>query len=316
MSIAFILGQKNVSYDPAGLIALYETEPDIRAAYHLAADATGIDLDALLHNRGTGEKEQRCVASVGLAAAMMGIYDVLIGRGVVPAAIGGLSLGTMASAALAGSLDRGDLLRILYRAEAADEAVPGARQQACTGAVLPVGCDYESFYGGREGYWLAGDFGMHESGAFRMLLLSGYRDALEAEAAKHPKEWFVFSEEIIAPHCPLRQHVADLVAAELKQLTLADPRLRLCSCLERGTLTTAAEVEDVLVRNVVSTVDLDNLSQEMVSHGATMGVVLGPTLPKTFEFPFPITYVDEPAHLDQVCASMAATTAGRGPGAV
>ncbi|MGA8117310.1 MAG: acyltransferase domain-containing protein [Actinocatenispora sp.] len=298
MSIAFVLGQKNVSYDPAGLIAFYETEPKVKAAYDLAAETTGMDVDKLLRNLGDDEQERRSVASVGLAAAMVGIHDVLRERGVQPSAIGGLSLGTIVSSCLAGSLGRRDLFDILYAAEQADKAVPGERTQGCAGAVLPVGCEYDSFYGGQDGIWLAGDFGMHESGAFRMLLLSGYLDSLQEAASKQPKEYFVFSEEVIAHHCPLRQHVADLVAEKLKKITLTDPELRLCSCLERRTLTAAAEVEEMLVRNVTNPVYLDHLSQEMISHGAKLGVALGPTLPKTYELPFPVVHVESPKDLD------------------
>jgi [acyl-carrier-protein] S-malonyltransferase len=308
MSVAFILGQRQTAYDPTGLIAFHETEAQVRDAYQQAAETTGIDVEHLLHNIADGEQQRRVVASVGLAAAMIGIHDVLLGRGFDPVAIGGLSLGTMVGTALAGSLDRAELYRLLLLAEMADAPDETGRAQGCAGAVLPVGSEYESFYGTQEGIWLAGDFGMHESGAFRMLLVAGYRDVLDEVASRVPKEYFLFNEEPIAPHCPLRQHVADQVAEHLKSVTLADPVTRLCSCLERGTLTTASEVADMLVRNIVSTVHLDAITQEMVSNGAKLGVVLGPTLPHTFEFPFPIVYVDAPEHISQIAST--ALTAG------
>jgi [acyl-carrier-protein] S-malonyltransferase len=241
---------------------------------------------------------------------MTGLYDLLRDRGLEPAAVGGLSLGTMVSCAIAGSIARADLFRLLVDAELGDEPSREGRIQACAGAVLPVGSDYETFYGGREGIWLAGDFGMHESGAFRMLLLSGYRDALEAAAAHVPPEYFVFTDEPMAPHCPLRAHVAERVAARLATVPLADPDVVLCSALERGVLTTAAEVADVFVRNIVSPVHLDHLTGEMVARGARMGLVLGPTLPQTFEFPFPVGYLDSPESLEQFEA-LAATVGVR-----
>ena len=300
MSVAFILGQRQTAYDPANLIRLHKAEFRLQDAYTEAAETTGIDVEHLLNNVAEGERAKRVVASVGLAAAMIGIHDVLRDRGIAPAAIGGLSLGTMVGSALAEALTRPDLYRLLALAENADEPDLTGRAQGCAGAVLPIGEKYESFYGGQEGIWLAGDFGMHESGAFRMLLLAGYRDALEEAASRVPKEYFQFNEEVIAPHCPLRQHVADAVAEYLKEVPVADPTVRLCSCIERGTLSTASEVADMLVRNMVTGVDLDAVSGEMIAAGAKIGLVLGPTLPPVFEFPFPVVYLDAPEDFEKI----------------
>lgn len=309
MSVALILGQRQTAYDPADLIRLHAEQPRLQAAYAQAATATGYDLEKILHNRGERESERRAVASVGLAAAMIGLHDVLLDRGIEPVAIGGMSLGFMVSCALAGSIDRDDLYRLLADAELGDEADPAARAQGCVGAVVPVDRDFESLYGDHgDDVWVAADFGMHESGAFRMLLLAGYRDALDAVAARVPEGYVLVSDEILAPHCPLRAHVAELLARRLETLTITDPSVRLASCLEQGLLRTSAEVIDALVRNIVAPVHLDYLTGEMVAHGARHGIVLGPTLPKVFEFPFPVDYLDSPESLDRLGAL--APTAG------
>jgi [acyl-carrier-protein] S-malonyltransferase len=300
MSVAFILGLRQTTYDPGNLIRFHAAESRVRDAYQEASEATGIAAHDLLHNTAEGERAKRVVASVGLAAGMIGIHDVLVARGVVPTAIGGMSMGAMVGTALVNALSRPDLYRLLAFADEADGPDPDGPAQGCVGAIVPIGTDYESLYGVREGVWVAADFGMHESGAFRMLLLAGYQDALN-ESTKHlPKEFLVPSEEIIAPHCPLRQKVADKVAEYLKKVDIADPTVRMVSCLGRGTLTTASEIRDMLADNITSGMSLDTVSQEMAVGGTRLGIVLGPTLPPVFEYPFPVAYVDAPEDVDQI----------------
>lgn len=300
MSIAFILGLRQATYDPSNLIRFHAAEAKVRDAYQEAAEATGLDVEHLLHNTAEGEQAKRVVASVGLAAGMIGIHDVLVGRGIVPTAIGGMSMGAMVGTTLVNALSRPDLYRLLAFADNADGPDPDGPAQGCVGAVVPIGMDYETLYGVREGVWVAADFGMHESGAFRMLLLAGYKDALEEATGHLPKELLVPSEEIIAPHCPLRKHVADQVGEYLKKIDIADPTVRMVSCLGRGILSTASEIREMLADNITTGMSLDTVSQEMAFGGTRLAVVLGPTLPPVFEYPFPVAYVDAPEHVDQL----------------
>jgi [acyl-carrier-protein] S-malonyltransferase len=299
MSLAFFLGQKNITYDPAGMVAFHETEPAVRRVYEQAAEWTGMDEESLLRNLSRDEAEQSKVTSLGLAAAMIGIADLLAEMGVQPTALGGMSLGAMVSAGLAGSLSRKDLLTLIAHVERGPSRVEGERRQGIAAVVMPLGGDEDFYYGEkREGVWFGGDFGMHVSGAFRMQLVSGYRDALDQLQSELPEGYLIMSEEAVAAHSPLMKPTQDLIAERVAGIEFADPRLTLCSPLEQGLLTTAAQVREMFVRNAVEPVYTDRLSQEMVHRGAKCIVVLGPTLPRDgFEFPVPVAYVDNPADI-------------------
>ncbi|GAA2643539.1 hypothetical protein GCM10010399_91900 [Dactylosporangium fulvum] len=304
MSVAFILGQKNLNYEPAGLIALYEQCTAVRDMYTKAAEWTGFEA-RLLVRLVEDESLRARTTSIGLAAAMLGIADVLGERGVRPAIVGGISLGAMVAAALAGAVPRRQVMELLAHTGPDDGPERPDRPEGCAAVVLPLGQTYEDFYGTRPGVWFSGDFGMHTSGAFRMLLLSGYRDALDDLAAGYPAEYFVFSEEEVAVHSPLRHRARDVVARLAATMDFTDPRVPMCSSLEPRVLHSAALVRGEFSRNVVEPVRTDHLSGQMRRMGTRLGVVLGPTLPRDgFEFPFPVVYVDAPEHLDHVVAAI------------
>ncbi|MFI5908332.1 hypothetical protein [Dactylosporangium sp. NPDC051541] len=304
MTVAFILGQKNLNYDPAGLIALHEQCPAVRDSYTGVGRWSGNDPELLVRGSEDPVVRSRTI-SLGLAAAMLGIADVLRERGVRPAVVGGISLGAMVAAALAGAVPRRQLIELLARTAEDDVPLDPARPEGCVAAVLPLGQTYEEFYGTRPGIWFGGDFGLHTSGAFRMLLLSGYRDALEELAAGYPPEYFVFSDEDVAVHCALRHRARDEVARRTAAMDFTDPAVPMCSSLEPRELHSAALVRAEFSRNVVEPVHTDHLSDRMRRLGVRLGVVLGPTLPRDgFEFPFPVVYVDAPEHLDQAVAAV------------
>ncbi|MEZ0095637.1 acyltransferase domain-containing protein [Streptacidiphilus sp. EB129] len=305
MSTAFVLGQKNLTYDPAGLVALYESYPAVRDSYAQAADWSGHQVQDLLHKR-ADDKGLSLVTSVGLTAAMLGIADVLAEQGVLPGTVGGLSLGALTAAAVAGALPRREVVRLLCDTDASDVPESPEHPEGCVAAVLPLGQSVEGFYGTRPGVWFSGDFGMHVSGAFRMVLLSGHREALDRLAAEHPPEYFVFSEEPIAVHSPLRHRARDITARLTAGIEFGDPAVPLCSSLEERTLFTGAEVRSMVARNVVEPVHTDRLAREMRRQGARLGLVLGPTLPRdAFEFPFPVVHIEAP---EDVAAAVAAVT--------
>lgn len=304
MSLAFILGQKNQTYDPSGLIGLYEQHQAVRDAYERASEWTGIDVGLLL--RTVEDETQRSrTTSVGLAAAMLGIADVLAEHDVRPAMVGGISLGAMVSGALSGAVPRQDVLALLADTDGDQRPDRDEAPEGCVAVVLPLGQTYESFYGTRPGIWFSGDFGVHTSGAFRMLLLSGYRAALDELATGYPPEYFVFSDETVAVHSPLRHRARDVIARAVAGMTFTDPIVPMCSSLEPRVLHSAELVRGEFSRNVVEPIRADHLTGQMRRLGARLGVILGPTLPRDgFEFPFPVVYVDAPDDIDHAVAAV------------
>jgi hypothetical protein len=117
VTLASIFGTDVLRYQPDGVIEFYDVYPAVRDSYEQAAEWTGLDAKALLHQQGfDGDEQLRLRAvSIALAAAQFGIHDALAEQGIRPGIVGGLSLGGMVSSCVAGQLRRRDLFRVLAR---------------------------------------------------------------------------------------------------------------------------------------------------------------------------------------------------------
>ncbi|GAA2643545.1 hypothetical protein GCM10010399_91910 [Dactylosporangium fulvum] len=310
MSLAFIFGTNLLNYDPRGVAEFHAANPVMQRVYERVGEWTGLDEDLLLRRREDDDPDPEARSrhgSVALAAAMVGIHDVLGEQGIHPGAVGGLSLGSMVSSCLAGVLPRQALFELLMRMDHVGPQDPDGRAEGVAVAFLPVDQEEELLVEPkRDGVWLAGDFGTHPTGTFRILLLSGYREALEQLAAETTVGSVQVQEaNTVAVHTPLRAPVRDSIARVTAGVALADPVLPLCSCLEPRTLTTAAEVADMFSRNAVETIRIDAMSGEMRRHKTRLGLVLGPSLPRGWiDFPFPVVHVESPADLPGVMAGI------------
>lgn len=311
MSLASIFGTNLFNYQPGGVIDFYESFPAVREIYGQAAEWTGVDVEVLLHQNGekaAGDEQLRLQAgSVALAAAQLGIHDVLAEKGIRPALVGGLSLGGMVSSCVAGVLSRRELIELLFSSQHLPASPAATRREGVASAFLPLDYDPEFYYGeSREGVYLGSDFGCDATGACRVVLLTGYRDALEKLAAEVPPGSVVVSDDgNIAVHSPLRRAARDLISDRVAAIDFADPVLPLCSCLEERTLKSAGEAREMFVRNVVEPVSTVHLTEEMRRHGTRLGLVIGPSLIKDLlQFPFPVVYVDSPQALPAAVAAI------------
>ncbi|MFI5908331.1 hypothetical protein [Dactylosporangium sp. NPDC051541] len=311
MSIAFIFGTNLLNYDPRGVAEFHTANPCMQRLYASVSEWTGVDEDLLLRRRedtGADPETRSRHGSVALAAAMIGIHDVLGQQfGIHPAAVGGLSLGSMVSSCLAGALPRRAVFELLMRMDHIGPRDPGAPAEGIAVAFLPVDDDIELLVEPkRDGVWLAGDFGTHPTGQFRILLLGGYRESLERLAAETTVGSVQLQEpNTVAVHTPLREPVRASIAPLIAEVAIKDPVLPLCSALEQRTLTTAAEVADMFSRNAVETIRIDAMSAEMRRHRTRLGLVLGPSLPRGWiDFPFPVVHIESPADLPAVTAGI------------
>lgn len=314
MSLAFIFGTNLLNYDPRGVMEFHDAHPAMQKVYEKVGAWTGLDLDLLLRRREDDHDDMETRSrhgSVALAAAMVGIHDVLAAQGIHPAAVGGLSLGSMVSSSLAGALPLRQLFDLLMRMDHVGPRDPDGPAEGVAVAFLPVDQDEALLIEPkRDGVWLAGDFGTHPTGTFRILLLSGYREALERLAAETAASGGLGQVQVqeansVAVHTPLRQAVADSIAAIAGGAGLGAPVLPLCSSLEPRTLTNAIEVADMFARNAVETIRIDDMSAEMRRHKTRVGLVLGPSLPRGWiGFPFPVVHVESPADLPEVMAAI------------
>jgi malonyl CoA-acyl carrier protein transacylase len=309
VALASIFGTNLFNYEPSGVVAFYEAYPAVRESFAQASKWTGLDVEPLLYQDGTYEDESGRLqaVSVGLAAAQLGIQDVLMEKGLRPEVVGGLSLGGLVASCVAGTIERQDLMRLLMVADHAPQQDGGDRVEGIAAAYLSLDFDPDHYYGEqREGVFLSADFGCDAGGRIRIVMLSGYRDALEKLAAEEPEGVINLTEDAdLAVHSPLRENSRQLARTQLAGVRFADPGLPVCSCLEQRTLGTGDEIREMVVDNVVKPISLVHLNQGMRQHGTELGLVVGPSpVLNVLQYPFPVVFVDSPEVVPQAVAAV------------
>jgi [acyl-carrier-protein] S-malonyltransferase len=306
VALASLFGTNVFQYEPGGVIEFYEAYPAVREVFAQSAAWTGLDEQELLRQNGTyrDTTHRLQVASVGLASAQLAIQDVLIDKGLRPAVVGGLSLGGLVSSAVAGAVSRRELMEMLLRGE--HQPVEEGPEEGLASAYVLPDRDLDDYLAGHEGVYLSSDFGRDAGEQIRIVMLAGYRDALEKLAADDPGGMIsVTPGADVAVHTPLRAHNREQSRAYVDTIAFTDPVLPLCSCLEPKTLTTAAEVHDLFLDNVVEPISLVHLNTEMLRHGTQLGLVLGPSpVMNSLHYPFPTVFVDAPAAVPRAIAAI------------
>lgn len=309
MGLASIFGTNLFHYEPGGVVAFYEAFPAVRESFAQASELTGLGVEPLLYQNGTYDDETQRLGAVGagLAAAQLGIQDVLISKGLHPDAVGGLSLGGMVSSCVAGAIGRADLMRLLVEADHDSEAGGGDRPEGIAAAYLSPGFDPGHYYGEeREGVFLSADFGSDPAGRLRILMLAGYRDALEKLAAEEPDGVINITEGAdLAVHTPLRQKSWELTRKQVAGVPFADPEIAVCSGLEPRSLGTGEEIREMFADNVVKPINLVHLNEGLRRHGTELALVIGPSpVLNVLRYPFPTVFVDSPAAVPQAIAAV------------
>jgi [acyl-carrier-protein] S-malonyltransferase len=301
VKLGFIVGTNTSDYDPTCAEEFHAEHEVFRTSLAGSAEHAGTTVEALLSTVPDELREQERYGESGLrlTAVLFGIFDVLVGVGLIPEVVGGLSLGALVTSCFAGGLNRPDLFRVLEATRSApgpsDDAPPEATALAFVAPDDPTLGDG----GGRPGVYVGGDLGRPDGGDGRLVMLSGHRAALEAVAAERPEGVVtVIPTSSVAVHTPLRAPARDAVAPTIGDVAFHDPGLALCSCFERVTVTSGNGVRDLFLRNMIDRFDLPAVLEEMVRHDVGLVLVLGPTLPAgVLEFPMPVVHVDSPAHV-------------------
>ncbi|HEV2347242.1 MAG TPA: hypothetical protein VGS97_24310 [Actinocrinis sp.] len=128
-----------------------------------------------------GDRCDKVVAHVRSAALAVAVRDVLVESGIHPQAIGGVSLGGMAAACIAGALDREALFRLLGHLDQTPEALAGSPPQAAALAHVPrLTEDTNHCYAAdRQDVYFTCDIGPIIDGSAQVIMLTGSREALE-----------------------------------------------------------------------------------------------------------------------------------------
>ncbi|MFK0266405.1 ACP S-malonyltransferase [Streptomyces angustmyceticus] len=304
--LAFLCGTDLDTFDPSGPAAFYDSSPVLRHRYRQVADWTGVTPGRLLgrDRARAGARERALLGRLAPATAMLGIHDVLAVHRIRPGVLGGLGVGAMVASCLAGALPRDALIRTLADGGSPDEP---DRAGAVALAFLPAGHDPEWYRGAlHAGVRYCGSLGEDTSGTYRVVLLTGYADALGRLATEAPKGAVRIGESPgVTVHGPLGRAAHRRMRRLVTGLPFTAPVLPLCSALEAKTLRTADDVGELFLRNVVQPADLGSLTAEMHAHGTRLGLVLGPSLPRNLlRFPFPVVQVESPADIARAISAI------------
>ncbi|MGV9249263.1 ACP S-malonyltransferase [Streptomyces sp. NPDC003710] len=301
MTLAYIV-DGGLNDPPGNGSDLYTSFASVRRLYASVAEWTGVPVDRLLARELPPQQEYREAGAIRQAAVAFAICDLLAEKGIRPGFLGGLSLGGMIGASLAGSITRADLFGLLAHLRGAPE--PTGRAQAVARGIVPADMDPEVALGGLpEGVHISADLGVTGTWGSRMLLLSGYRDSIDELAGRLPKGTVEVHEGVaIGYHSPLCAPVAAYLEPAVVDIEFRDPKLPLCSYLDEKTVTTADEVRDIFLRNQTEAVSLPYVVAELERHGTELALLIGPAQIDLFSgsAPFPVVQIETPQHLEEI----------------
>jgi [acyl-carrier-protein] S-malonyltransferase len=300
MTLSYLFGG-GVGNEPRG-VDLYRKYAVVQNFYAQVAEWTGLTTGQILDDDLPEAPEVRqSVGTVREAAHAIAVHDVLVGQGLRPSVLGGLSLGGMSAASLAGAVSRRALFEMLIHTRETPEQPAGTPEQGLALSFAPNSGDISHYRGdGRPGVYVAGQFGPTADGMTRILMLSGEKAALDQLAADLPRGSIAeMPGRAMAIHSPLRAPFREFMAPYLDAMPFSDPGLTLVSCLDRRILVTAEDVRDSFHRNPTDPINLVYIYEAMKDEGVRLCLIMGGSIPDgVLRFPFPVVHVDRPEHVE------------------
>ncbi|WP_369384055.1 ACP S-malonyltransferase [Streptomyces sp. cg36] len=304
MGLGLLLGG-GVTREPQGL-ELYQAFPVMRDLYEQIADWCSLPVSMLLGDELPQEVEvQQSLAAVRQAALSMAVHDILAEQRVHPSVIGGLSLGGVVGAALAGAVPRRQMFRLMAVGidfPGLPASAPGQRMAVIT---VPDGEHIETYLAGHPEVHPAVWVGTSADGSGTFVVVGGENAAMDRLTAAHPEGVVTAVPGELAIHTPLREPYRRFLAPHLAEVDFKDPLLPLYSGLDRGRLSTADEIRDMFDRNPVEPVHLPYIYDGMVDAGVDFAVIVSSSIPPgLLSLPFPVVHVGRPKDLEKVFSAL------------
>jgi len=257
---------------------LAERFPIARETFAEADEAVGFSLSKLCfegpeEDLKLTENTQPAILTVSIAT-----LRVLALHGIEPALAAGHSLGEWSAHVAAGTLAFADAVRsVKARGKAMQLAVPAG--QGGMAAILSLSPEQiaEACAEAAQETGLIVSAANFNSPA--QTVISGALAAVEkaAELAKSKGARRAVMLPVSAPfHCALMQPAQEEVARVLAALPLADPRIPVAANITGGLVSTAAEVRDVLTRQVTGTVNWIECMKSLIAAGADTFIEMAP----------------------------------------
>jgi [acyl-carrier-protein] S-malonyltransferase len=252
--------------------------PVARDTFAEADEAVGFPLSKLIFEGPAEELKLTENTQPAILTVSVATLRVLAVHGVEPALAAGHSLGEWSAHVAAGTISFADAVRsVKARGKAMQLAVPAG--QGGMAAVLNLTPEQVAEACAEA----AQETGLTVSAANfnspNQTVISGALAAVQkaAELAKAKGARRAVMLPVSAPfHCALMQPAQEEVARVLGSLELADPRIPVAANVTGEMVTTAAEVRDVLTRQVTGTVRWVDCVKTLIAEGAQTYIEVAP----------------------------------------
>lgn len=247
---------------------LYDNFAVAKDVFDRVDGALGFKLSSLMFEGETEELNKTSNAQPAIMAVSMAYFEVLTSLGLINVDevkfMAGHSLGEYSALCAAGVLSLEDTAKLL-------KARGAAMMQACLdnpGAMAAlIGFDYAKVK------MIADDTGcfVGNSNSPAQIVLSGSKETVE-KACELAKEQGV-KRAVMLPvsgafHSPLMQSAADVMAKVINEAKFAEPSIKVVSNLTARPYTSAAEIKELLVKQITNTVKWQESVVYMSENGA------------------------------------------------
>jgi len=255
---------------------LYEAYPAFREVFAAAREVLNFDLKETCFQDPQGVLNQTRYTQPCMAAFAAGLTAVLRERGIVPAAAAGLSLGEYSALHAAGVFDAVTAVRLTaFRGRVMEEAAAGLE----TAMTAVLGLEREPLEAVCAEASVLGTVVIANFNCPGQMVVGGERAAVEKAAAlaKERGARRCLPLKVSGPfHTPLMAPAGEALAEYFKAVPLREPRIPvLFNCLGREK-PPEASIPDLLVRQVQSSVYMEQCIRRMAALGLDAIVEIGP----------------------------------------
>ncbi|HEX5814260.1 MAG TPA: ACP S-malonyltransferase [Methylomirabilota bacterium] len=291
--------------------AFHDASPAARAVFEQADAALGVPLTRVMFEGPERELALTANTQPAVLTASVAAAAACAERGLTPALVAGHSLGEYSALVVAGALQLADAVRVVRkRGELMQEAVPvGTGAMA---AIMGLSLDAVEAVCRESAQGEVVEIANINSAA--QIVIAGHARAVERAVALAGQRGGKKSVllPVSAPfHCALMKPAADRLAAELRGVTVAAPRIPVVRNVDAGVTRSASDVVPLLLSQVASPVRWTDCVARLAAEGATTFVEVGPgrvltALTRRIVDGARALSVEDPASLDKTLAAVKA----------
>jgi [acyl-carrier-protein] S-malonyltransferase len=275
MSLAFVFPGQG-SQQPGMGRALSEAFPESRAVFEEADEALGFALSRLCFEGPEDELQLTANTQPALLATSIAALRPLVARGVVPAWVAGHSLGEYSALVAAGVLSLRDaLVAVRRRGQYMQAAVPAGAGGMAAILGLELALVEQACREAADGE-VVSPANVNSPG---QVVVAGHAAAVAraVERCRALGAKRAVPLAVSAPfHCALMKPAAERLAADLRQIPFAEPRVPLVNNVDAEVVRSGAQCRDGLVRQVSAAVRWQQCVERLVREGVATVVEVGP----------------------------------------